>query len=94
MRSLFNDGWTFSEYEIDYNSMYKDGNKILFTPDEFLDKAEEQIYKSVNIPHDWMIYHVNDLYKNSIGFYKKKFNLSSENILQRHNIIRFEGIYE
>ena len=93
MRSLFNDGWTFSEYEIDYNSMYKDGNKILFTPDEFLDKAEEQIYKSVNIPHDWMIYHVNDLYKNSIGFYKKKFNLSSENILQRHNIIRFEGVY-
>ena len=71
MRSLFNDGWTFSEYQIDYNSMYKDGNKILFTPDEFLDKAEEQIYKSVNIPHDWMIYHVNDLYKYSIGFYKK-----------------------
>ena len=93
MRKLFNDGWSFSEYEIDYNSMYKEGKPILFTPEQFLDKAEELTYKSVNIPHDWMIYHVNDLYKNSVGFYKKKFTLYEGNIIGRHNIIRFEGVY-
>ena len=93
MRTLFNDGWIFSEYEIDYDSMYEDGKPILFTPDQFLDKANNQIYKSVNIPHDWMIYHVNDLYKNSIGFYKKTFKLFNKNISGTHNIIRFEGVY-
>ena len=93
MRKLFNDGWSFSEYKVDYNSMYKDGKPVLFTPDQFLDKAEELTFQSVNIPHDWMIYHVNDLYKNSIGFYKKKFTLYEGNIIGRHNIIRFEGVY-
>ena len=93
MRTLFNDGWAFSEYEIDYSSMYKDGKPVLLNPDQFLEIAEELIYKSVNIPHDWMIYHVNDLYKNSVGFYKKKFELSSGDIINRHNAIRFEGVY-
>ena len=92
-RTLFNDNWLFSEYEIDYDSMYEDGKKILFTPDQFLDKADELIYKKVNIPHDWMIYHVNDLYKNSVGFYKKKFTLYEGNIMGRYNAIRFEGVY-
>ena len=93
MRTLFNDDWLFSEYEIDYDSMYKDGKKILFTPDQFYDKAEEQVYENVNLPHDWMIFHVNDLYKNSVGFYKKKFTLYQGNIVGRYNAIRFEGIY-
>ena len=73
--------------------MYEDGKKILFTPDQFFDKAEELIYKKVSIPHDWMIYHVNDLYKNSVGFYKKKFTLNEGNIVGRYNAIRFEGVY-
>ena len=93
MRTLFNDDWLFSEYEIDYDSMYKDGKKILFTPDQFYDKAEEQVYENVNLPHDWMIFHVNDLYKNSVGFYRKKFTLYQGNIVGRYNAIRFEGIY-
>ena len=93
MRELFNDGWAFSEYEIDYDLMYKDGNPILLIPDQFFEDSKTQIYKSVSIPHDWMIYHVNDLYKNSVGFYRKTFNLSEEEIKERHNAIRFEGIY-
>lgn len=71
MRTLFNDDWFFSEYEIDEDSMFEDGQAILFKPDQFYEKAEELIYKKVKIPHDWMIYHVKDLYKNSVGFYKK-----------------------
>ena len=80
MRKLFNDGWVFSEYEINYESMYKDGNPILLEPDQFLEESKTQTYKSINIPHDWMIYLVNDLYKNSVGFYKKTFKLSEDQI--------------
>ena len=93
MKTLFNDGWVFSEYELDPNSMYKDNEPILFTPDQFYENAKTQTYKQVSIPHDWMIYHVKDLYKNSIGFYKKTFKLTAEQVEERHNAIRFEGVY-
>ena len=93
MKTLFNDGWVFSESEIDSNSMYKDGTKVLFTPDQFYNDSKIQTYKSVSIPHDWMIYHVKDLYKNSVGFYKKTFKLTEEQVNDRHNAIRFEGVY-
>ena len=93
MKTLFNDGWVFSEFEIDYTSMYKDGNPILFTPDQFYENSKTQTYKAVNITHDWMIYHVNELYKNSVGFYKKTFKLSESQVENRHNAIRFEGVY-
>ena len=76
MRYLFNDGWVFSEQEIDYQTMYKDDKAILFTPDQFYEDSKTQTYKSVSIPHDWMIYHVKELYKNSVGFYKKTFKLT------------------
>ena len=93
MKTLFNEGWVFSEYEIESDSMYKDGNPILFTPDRFYEISNSLTYKSINIPHDWMIYHVKDLYKNSVGFYKKTFKLSSKQVEERHNAIRFEGVY-
>ncbi|MBP3743353.1 MAG: DUF4982 domain-containing protein [Treponema sp.] len=93
MKKLFNDGWNFAELSIDYNSMFKDGNPILFSPDKFLNDAQAQEYKSVRIPHDWQIHHVSDLYKNSVGFYKKTFTLTEEEICDRHNAIRFEGVY-
>jgi beta-galactosidase len=93
MKTLFNDGWVFSEHEIDYATMFKDGKPILFTPDQFLENSKTQTYKAVNLPHDWMIYHVNDLYKNSVGFYKKTFKLTEQQVVDRHNAIRFEGVY-
>ena len=93
MKTLFNDGWVFSESEIDRNSMYKDGKPVLFSPDQFYDNSKTQTYKSVNIPHDWMIYKVKHLYRNSVGFYKKTFKLTEEQINDRHNAIRFEGVY-
>ena len=89
MKTFFNDGWVFSEYELDY----KDGKQTLFNPDQFYEDSKFQTYKSVHIPHDWMIYHVNDLYKNSVGFYKKSFKLSAAQIEEKHNAIRFEGVY-
>ena len=93
MKTLFNDGWNFAELSLDNNSMFKDENPVLFTPDQFFNSAESQNYKAVRIPHDWMISHVMDLYKNSVGFYKKTFTLTKEQVQDCHNAIRFEGVY-
>ncbi len=97
MKKLFNDGWQFAELALDKASMYKDGTSgkepILFTPDQFLDSADGQTYRPVSVPHDWQIYHVDDLYKNSVGFYKKTFTLTAEEAENRHNAIRFEAVY-
>ena len=81
MRTLFNDGWTFAELALDENTMYKTGEDgasklpVLFTPDQFLKEADDQAYRPVRLPHDWQIYHVKDLYKNSVGFYRKSFDI-------------------
>ncbi|MCR4735280.1 MAG: DUF4982 domain-containing protein [Treponema sp.] len=94
MKTLFNDGWNFSELALtDYEAMFKDGKPILYSPDQYYSAADKQNYKAVRIPHDWMIHHVKDLYKNSVGFYKKTFNLSEKEIKERRNAIRFEGVY-
>lgn len=93
MRTLFNDNWQFTELPIDYNSMYKDNNPVLFNPDDYYNQIDNQSYKSVTLPHDWMISHVKDLYKNSVGIYKKEFTLSKSDIDDRHIAIAFEGVY-
>ncbi|MBR1638657.1 MAG: DUF4982 domain-containing protein [Treponema sp.] len=94
MKTLFNDGWQFAELPItDYNAMFKDGKPILYTPDQYLEKAGSLEYNDVRLPHDWQIHHVSDLYKNSVGFYKKTFTLTPEQIEERYNAIRFEGVY-
>lgn len=84
---LFNDNWTFSEQFLENNE-----NSVL-SPDSFLKQSESLSYKAVNIPHDWMICKVSDLYRNSVGFYKKFFSLSKEQIENHHLAIRFEGVY-
>ncbi len=93
MTTLFNDGWQFAELALDKDSMYKDGKIVLFNPDQFHGKADGQEYKDVRIPHDWQIHHVKELYKNSVGFYKKTFDLDASQIEGRYNAIRFEGVY-
>lgn len=92
MKTLFNDGWEFAEYPIDRRSMFKDGEPVLIEPEQFLDKAETQKYKAVTFPHDWQIYHVKDLYRNSVGFYKKCFELESKPA-GRYIALNFEGVY-
>ena len=93
MKTLFNDGWQFSELSLDEKTMYKDGTPVLFTPDQFFDSADTLNYVPVRVPHDWMISHVKELYKNSVGFYKKSFTLSSEEVSDRHCALRFEAVY-
>lgn len=92
MRNLFNDGWVFAELPIDESSMYDNGKPILFCPDQFFDLADSQKYNSVNLPHDWQIHHVKDLYRSSAGFYKKTFTLQ-DNPDGRYIALDFEGVY-
>ena len=93
MRTLFNDGWEFSELSLDESIMYKDGKPVLFSPEQFFEQAAMQKYIPVKLPHDWQIWHVNELYKNSVGFYRKNFTLTEEQIKNRHTALRFEAVY-
>ena len=93
MNTLFNDNWQFSELPIDFSTMYKDEKPVLFNPEDFYAKAQNLNYKPVRVPHDWMIWHVKDLYKNSVGCYKKSFILAEEEIQNRHIAVHFEGVY-
>ena len=89
MKTLFNDSWLFAEFAIDQ------ADEIL-TPDVFFDKAADSdlIYKPVTLPHDWQIYHVNDLYRDSVGFYKKSFDISEADVRDgRYIALSFEGVY-
>lgn len=52
---------------------------------------EESDYKPVDIPHDWQIWHVKDLYRTSDGWYKKTFRV--EKTAGRVFSLRFEGVY-
>lgn len=75
-KTLFNNGWYFSEFELN-------------TPFENMNSSD--ILSPVELPHDWMIWHVKDLYKDSIGFYKKKFTAA---LTPGHSyFLRFEGVY-
>ncbi len=52
---------------------------------------ESSEYVPVDIPHDWMVYDTNDLYRNSDGYYKKVFTLC--NVSTTNYTLRFEGVY-
>ena len=109
MKTLFNDGWNFAELAIDEASMYEDGKPVFFSPENFYDKADgdELAYRPVRVPHDWQISHVKELYKNSVGFYKKTFEYSESSEADSNNTgiskssvtcgryiaLRFEAVY-
>ncbi|MBP5152343.1 MAG: DUF4982 domain-containing protein [Lachnospiraceae bacterium] len=74
--TLFNDSWLFAEFPL--GTDYKD-------------MVDSPMLNPVDVPHDWMIYKVNALYRDSVGFYKKAFHIKAA---KNHTyIIRFEGIY-
>lgn len=91
MKILFNDNWLFSESAIDYSLMEKDGKPNFLNPTDYEKEIDNISFEKVTVPHDWMIGHVNDLYKNSVGFYKKTFTL--DDISEKRVAIEFEGVY-
>lgn len=91
MTSLFNDEWQFAELPLDDALMVKDGKPVLLNPVDFIEEAKKAAHKSVRVPHDWMISHVKELYKNSIGSYVKSFEIPETK--GHHFAVRFEGVY-
>lgn len=79
MVRLFNDEWRFLKTNLDG---VKD--EVLVSLDQF---------SPVEVPHDWLIYNVHNLYENSCGWYYKKFQLSSTLDSLERVILRFDGVY-
>ncbi len=54
-------------------------------------QGREAEFQAVELPHDWLIYNVKNLYEDSCGWYRKE--LSAE--LKNHEcvILRFDGVY-
>ena len=77
MKMLFNDGWQFTKQK-------------LGTPPEALDR-EGTGWSDVDLPHDWLIYDVNNLYETGEGWYRKVF--IPDDIEGKVVSIRFEGVY-
>ncbi|MEJ6949654.1 glycoside hydrolase family 2 TIM barrel-domain containing protein [Natronospora cellulosivora (SeqCode)] len=55
-----------------------------------LASADGLEFKAIDIPHDWLIYNTLDLYENSIGWYRKKFNWNKE---ADEVLLYFDGVY-
>ncbi|MCM3786246.1 DUF4982 domain-containing protein [Neobacillus mesonae] len=47
-------------------------------------------FEKVDLPHDWLIYNTLDLYENSIGWYRKKFDYTKE---EKQVLLSFDGVY-
>ena len=47
-------------------------------------------FKSVALPHDWLIYNTENLYENSIGWYRKEYVYSGYN---QSILLCFDGVY-
>ncbi len=76
LRRLFNDNWKFAKFTL--GSSYEE-------------MSASSSFTDVAIPHDSMIWNTGDLYENSIGFYKKSFVVTKEEL--HTYILRFEGVY-
>ena len=74
-RRLWNDGWSFVELPVEETSYHF---------------PETEAWSRVDIPHDWMIYKTHDLYRDSIGWYKKEFTVTEP---AGQMLLRFDGVY-
>lgn len=71
---LWNDGWKFGKCKYSEEKL----------------NTEPVVWNEVDLPHDWLIYNTQDLYENSIGWYKKEFEYHKDDLV---TLIRFEGVY-
>lgn len=74
-KTLFNNGWEFAL--TDNGSSLADTGKLSYSP--------------VDIPHDWLIYNTEELYRSGDGWYRKKFDVSDIN--SHEYILYFDGVY-
>ena len=75
MKQLFNDGWLFAKTKAD----------------KTLENDWGGDYSPVQLPHDWLIYHPDNLYETSFGRYVKKYDFGD--IKNKSVRLYFEGVY-
>lgn len=73
----WNDGWSFLKTSV--GTSYAEA------------AARKKEFTAVNIPHDWLIYDVLNLYQDSVGWYWKRFFWQEKE--EKKAFIIFEGIY-
>lgn len=72
------------------NTLFCDGWE--FSKNPINTEYEQAVdWKRVDIPHDWLIYQVNDLYETSTGWYRRTLNYSPKAGIR--TALRFEGVY-
>ena len=79
INTLFNDNWEFTKQCIgcDIENVLNDNNA----------------WKKIDIPHDWMIYDTDFFHESSEGWYKKHFAVILEAGNTNRYLLRFEGVY-
>lgn len=75
-KHLFNDRWSFSKHGTDFENIFN----------------SDIVWENVDVPHDWLIYDVNNLYDSGVGLYKKELFLDKEPDGQVYRLY-FEGVY-
>lgn len=72
------------------NRLFCDGWEFSKNPinTEYKDAAD---WKPVDIPHDWLIYQVKDLYETSTGWYRRRLDYVKKSGMR--TALRFEGVY-
>lgn len=80
---LWNDGWEFLETPIDGDA------EICVMPDGH--EAQREGYRRITLPHDWLIEDAKNLYRDSIGWYRKVFTMHPEE--DKEYLVRFDGVY-
>ncbi len=73
---LWNDGWEFCKCSLDYME---------------LEDIDECSFEPVDIPHDWLIADTQNLYEDSVGWYRKHFIWNRDP--HKKVSLCFEGIY-
>lgn len=79
-RCLWNDGWEFKEVPLE-------------TEEELLFEAKEG-WETVDLPHDWLIYDAEELYRDGEGWYRKCFFNDIGKVSSEERVsLRFDGVY-
>lgn len=78
-KNLWNDRWEFLEVPI-----AGDAETIVMTP-------PEEGFREITLPHDWLIKDAKNLYRDSIGWYRKTFTAHPE--ADKEYLVRFDGVY-
>ncbi|MDE6530029.1 MAG: DUF4982 domain-containing protein [Lachnospiraceae bacterium] len=80
---LWDDHWEFLEIPI------AEGVEISVMPDDR--EMPQEGFRRITLPHDWLIEDAMDLYRDSIGWYRKTFTVHLEE--DREYLVRFDGVY-